>query len=68
MEQQITIYDKRIKMIVKTNEVCQRVQHVEGIGPITAIAFCQKLKKSFSSGMSPYMLLTKQLLEIHTTH
>lgn len=38
MEQQITTYDAKLKMIAKTNEVCQRVQQVEGIGPITAVA------------------------------
>lgn len=38
VEKQIIIYDKKLKMIAKTNEVCQRVQQVEGIGPITAVA------------------------------
>jgi transposase len=38
MEQQITTYETKLKMIAKTNEACQRVQQVEGIGPITAVA------------------------------
>lgn len=38
MEQQITTYEKKLKAIAKTNEACQRVQQVEGIGPITAVA------------------------------
>jgi transposase len=38
MEQQIAIYEAKLKMIAKTNEACQRVQEVEGIGPITAVA------------------------------
>ena len=38
MEEQITTYEKKLKAIAKTNEACQRVQKVEGIGPITAVA------------------------------
>lgn len=38
MGQQITMYEVKLKMIAKTNEACQRVQQVEGIGPITAVA------------------------------
>ena len=38
MEQQIAFYDAKLRTIAKTNEVCQRVQEVEGIGPITAVA------------------------------
>jgi transposase len=38
LEQQITTYEKKIKVIAKTNEACREVQQVEGIGPITAVA------------------------------
>lgn len=35
---QINEYEHRIKVISKNNEACQRIQAVEGIGPITAVA------------------------------
>lgn len=38
MEKQIAIYETKLKQIAKSNEDCQRVQAVEGIGPITAVA------------------------------
>jgi len=38
VEQQITTYDVKIKVIAKANETCQRIQQVEGIGPVTAVA------------------------------
>ncbi len=38
VEQQIIAYEAKLKAIAKTNETCQRVQKVEGIGPITAVA------------------------------
>ena len=38
VEQQISTYETKLKIIAKTNEACQRVQQVEGVGPITAIA------------------------------
>jgi transposase len=38
VEQQIAVYDAKLKMIAKNNEACQRVLQVEGIGPITAVA------------------------------
>ena len=38
MEQQIAYYESKLKLLAKNNEACQRVQQVEGIGPITAVA------------------------------
>lgn len=38
VEEKIATYDKKIGLIAKTNESCQRIQNVEGIGPVTAIA------------------------------
>lgn len=38
IDEQISSYDIMIKRISKANEACQRVQHVEGIEPITAVA------------------------------
>ena len=38
MEEKIKTYEERLTKIAKTNEACQRVQDVEGIGPITAVA------------------------------
>ena len=38
MENQVASYEARLKMFAKNNEVCQRVQQVEGIGPVTAVA------------------------------
>ena len=38
VNEQITQYEKNLKMIAKNNDACQRVQEVEGIGPITAVA------------------------------
>ncbi len=38
VEEQIVSYDKKIALIVKANESCQKIQAVEGIGPITAVA------------------------------
>lgn len=38
INEQIEQFEKRIKIIAKTNEACQRVQAIEGIGPITAVA------------------------------
>ena len=38
VEEQIIAYETRLKMLAKNNEACQRVQQVEGIGPVTAVA------------------------------
>lgn len=38
MDEQIAGYEIKLKMIAKNNNACQRVQEIEGIGPITAIA------------------------------
>ena len=35
----ISGYDKRIGVIFKSSEVCQRLEKVEGVGPLTATAF-----------------------------
>jgi transposase len=43
MEQQIATYEAKLKIIAKTNEACQRVQQVEGIGPITAVALASTI-------------------------
>lgn len=38
IDEQINNYDIKIKALCKENDVCQRVQQLEGIGPITAVA------------------------------
>ena len=38
IENQVKIYDQKIQQIFKDNEVCQRLQKIEGVGPITATA------------------------------
>ena len=38
IQQQIDEFDIKIKSIAQTKDVCKRVQQVEGIGPITAVA------------------------------
>jgi transposase len=38
LNEQIAKYEVKLKIISKNNEACQRVQEVEGIGPITAVA------------------------------
>lgn len=38
IEEQISYCDKRIEKIAKENEACQRLQKVEGVGPITSVA------------------------------
>lgn len=38
IQQQIDEFDIKIKNIAQTKDVCKRVQQVEGIGPITAVA------------------------------
>jgi transposase len=38
MDDQIAKYEIKLKLIAKNNDTCQRVQQIEGIGPITAIA------------------------------
>lgn len=38
IEEQISYYDIKLNEIAKNNEVCNRLQKIEGIGPITAIA------------------------------
>lgn len=38
IEQKISAYEEKVKMIAKNNEACQRVQAIEGIGPVTAVA------------------------------
>lgn len=39
LQKRIASYDDRIKQIAKTDERCQRLQTIPGIGPITATAF-----------------------------
>lgn len=38
IQQQIDEFDLKINNIARTQDVCKRVQQVEGIGPITAVA------------------------------
>lgn len=38
VEAQIEHYDQKLNAIVKSNEACQRIKEVEGIGTITAVA------------------------------
>jgi transposase len=38
IESQITEYDKKIAQIAKANQACQRIQQIEGVGCVTAIA------------------------------
>ncbi|OGT54028.1 MAG: hypothetical protein A3F17_07530 [Gammaproteobacteria bacterium RIFCSPHIGHO2_12_FULL_41_15] len=43
LKHQVSIYDKQMKSLGKTDESCQRLQSVPGIGPITATAFVATL-------------------------
>jgi transposase len=38
IDEQIVGYDKKLGLIAKTNESCQRLQQVEGIGAVSAVA------------------------------
>lgn len=38
LDEQISLYDHKIKLLCKESEVCQRLLQVEGIGPLTASA------------------------------
>ncbi|MES2204747.1 MAG: IS110 family transposase [Pseudomonadota bacterium] len=38
IDEQLSGLDMKLVVLAKTNETCQRVQQVEGIGPITAVA------------------------------
>lgn len=38
VEEQIESYDQKLNAIVKSNEACQRIKEVEGIGIVTAVA------------------------------
>jgi len=52
IEEQIAIYELKMKAIVKEQEVCQRVQAIEGIGLVTAIALAATLgnPRDFKNG------------------
>lgn len=43
IEEKIMGYDKRLALIAKSDERCQRVQKVEGIGPIAAVALVSSI-------------------------
>jgi transposase len=38
LEKQIAFYEKKLKLIAKTNITCRQLQKIEGVGPIGAIA------------------------------
>jgi transposase len=38
VEEQIARYDKKLNMLAKSNESCEQIKEVEGIGTITAVA------------------------------
>jgi transposase len=38
LDQRIATYNRRIRHLFRTNEECQRIGKIEGIGPITATA------------------------------
>ncbi len=38
LDERISSYDRRIRNLFRTNEMCQRIGKIEGIGPITATA------------------------------
>ena len=38
LDQRIVVYTKRIRELFRSNEMCQRIGKIEGIGPITATA------------------------------
>ncbi|WP_227272726.1 IS110 family RNA-guided transposase [Roseobacter weihaiensis] len=38
LDQRIAVYTKRIRELFRSNEMCQRIGKIEGIGPITATA------------------------------
>ena len=43
-DEKIDSLDVKIEQISKQNEVCQRLQQIEGIGPITAVGHGQGFK------------------------
>jgi transposase len=38
LDQRIASYDRRLKLLFRTDEMCRRIGRIEGIGPITATA------------------------------
>ena len=38
LDERISSYDRRLRNLFRTNEMCQRIGKIEGIGPITATA------------------------------
>jgi transposase len=52
LDKRILIYDHKLKQLFKTNENCQRIANIEGIGPIVATAIISRLgnPKQFKNG------------------
>ena len=48
----IAIYDKKLDQIFKSNEACQRIAQIEGVGPVTATAIVSDLgnPRDFKNG------------------
>lgn len=52
VEKRIAYYDQKIEEIYRSNEVCQRISKIEGVGPITATAMVAAISdaKAFKNG------------------
>ena len=52
LDRRITSYNQRIRNLFRTNEMCQRIGKIEGIGPITATALVAAVgdQSCFSNG------------------
>ena len=52
LDQRITTYNRRIRHLFRTNEECQRIGKIEGIGPITATALVAAVGGSCQSNLA----------------
>ena len=52
LDVRIAVYDRKIRQIFRTNEQCQRLGKIEGIGPVTATALIAAVgdRSCFSNG------------------
>jgi transposase len=53
LDQRITSYNQRIRDLFRSNEMCQRIRKIDGIGPITATALVAAVgdRTCFKNGM-----------------
>lgn len=52
LDRRLAVYNRRIKNLFRSNEMCQRIGQIEGIGPITATALVAAIgdKSCFKNG------------------